>query len=228
MPRARKPTRAELAREQMYRDLVLECAERVFARRGVHAAKMQDIAAEAGISLSTLYGVFEGKSDVVDALHAWRGEQFLERVARALDAPGPAREVVWHAIRAYCAFLLEHLDYFWVDLREGRSWAIGDVESNPEFQKALPKWRDALARGAAEGAFRADSPDKLATVVNGLLQVCFAAALRDAADVDALDPDAVAREIADCVERLVCTPAALAAPGPWLADARASAAAGGA
>jgi len=215
MPRARKRTRAELAREQMYRELVLTCAERVFAERGVHAAKMQDIAAEAGISLSTLYGVFEGKSDVTLALHAWRGAQFLERISRALDAPGSARDALWHAVRAYCEFLLEHAEYFWVDLREGRSWAIGDVESNPDFQKALPKWRELIERGAAEGTFRAESPEKMATIVNGLLQVCFAAELRAASDASALDATTVAREIAAAIERQLCTSEALALPPPW-------------
>ena len=49
------------ARAGLYRQLVLEAAERSFAEKGFDATKMEEIAAESGLSLGTVYSVFAGK-----------------------------------------------------------------------------------------------------------------------------------------------------------------------
>ncbi len=63
-----------------YHEAILEAAERVFLRDGYHEAKMADIAAEAGVSVGTLYNYFtskelvfasiveRGKADLAEAL----------------------------------------------------------------------------------------------------------------------------------------------------------------
>src|SRR4051794_5710308 len=58
---ARDPKQDRSRRRQM--DL-LEAATRVFARDGVAKAKMSDIAAEAGISVSSIYDYYESKEDL--------------------------------------------------------------------------------------------------------------------------------------------------------------------
>ena len=55
------------ARQRMYRELILQSAERVFARDGYHAARMQDIAAEAGISLDSGPGAARAAVAQLDA-----------------------------------------------------------------------------------------------------------------------------------------------------------------
>ena len=213
--RRKRRSPAEQARERMYRKLVLENAERVFAEKGYHAARMQDVAAEAGISLATLYGAFPGKEDVFLALHEARGEAFLARIEPSLHEAAPARVALWHSVRAFVAFLTEHDAYFRMDLREGRSWAVGDVRTSAAFQKGIAQWTALIARGIDEGVFREDDPGVLATTVFGLMQTQLAALL--AAD-PAADADAVARRIAASVERQVCTLDALAEPPPWEAE----------
>ena len=209
---ARKRTRARAAeaRTQMYRELVLESAERVFAEQGYHAARMQEIADEAGIALGTLYSVFPGKEDIFAVLHEVRGEAFLERIEPALHESAPAREALWHSVRGFVAFLLEHPDYFRVDLREGRSWAIGDVEASAAFQKGIAQWTDLIARGIDEGVFLDEDPGTLATTVFGLMQVRLAVLLASGED-----PERIAERVGASVERQVCKLATLAEPEPW-------------
>ena len=45
--------RARQARSELYRQLILEAAERTFASKGVEETRMEAIAAESGLSLGT-------------------------------------------------------------------------------------------------------------------------------------------------------------------------------
>ena len=182
-------SRVSEAREQMYRDLVLECAERVFARAGYHGARAQDIAAEAGISLQTLYATFPGKAEIFAELHEFRGREFLARIEAALAEPLPASESLCRAVLAFVEYLVEHPDYQQVDLREGRSWAIGDVEASPTFQAGIRLWTDLMRRGIEEQSFCDDDPELMATTAFGIMQIQLAVLV-------AREPTPDAREIA--------------------------------
>ena len=198
------------ARAQMYRALVLDCAERVFARRGYHTARMQEVAAEAGISLNTLYAAFPGKREIFEALHETRGAEFLAQVTVALDAPVGARESLRLGVAAFVDYLVRHPDYFRVDLREGRSWAIGDVEASPAFQAGIKNWTALMRRGIEEGVFHPDDPDVMAATTFGVMQIQLAAWL---AKSSAPDPSAIAERIAAQLERALCLPEVLTMPG---------------
>ena len=67
MSRPAAKDRIRDARQAMYRDHILDAAEEVFAENGYEAAKVQSVAAQAGVSLATLYGVFETKWDLYRA-----------------------------------------------------------------------------------------------------------------------------------------------------------------
>jgi len=69
MPTAVQKQRVREAKAAMYRQIVIEAAERVFGEAGYAGARMQDIAREAGISLGTVYALYEGKVDVWRAVH---------------------------------------------------------------------------------------------------------------------------------------------------------------
>ncbi len=47
---------------------ILDAAESVFARAGFHAATMQDVAAEAGMSPGNLYRYFASKDAIIAAM----------------------------------------------------------------------------------------------------------------------------------------------------------------
>lgn len=189
----------------MYRALVLSCAERVFAERGYHTAKMQDVAAEAGISLNTLYAAFPGKRQVFEALHETRGAEFLAECRAALDEPGDARQSLRRGVRAFVDYLVRHPDYFRVDLREGRSWAIGDVEASPAFRAGIERWTALMRRGIAEGLFHPEDPEIMALTTFGVMQIQLAAWLARSAEVE---PEAIAERISVHLERALCVPAA--------------------
>jgi AcrR family transcriptional regulator len=70
MPSARDDGRVARAARQRHdrREQVLLCAERVFSRKGYHAAGVADIIAEAGVARGTFYLYFESKRAIFDEL----------------------------------------------------------------------------------------------------------------------------------------------------------------
>jgi TetR/AcrR family transcriptional repressor of uid operon len=60
--------RHQPARDGGRRRAILAAAERAFARHGFHAATMQDVAAEAGMSPGNLYRYFRSKDAIVEGL----------------------------------------------------------------------------------------------------------------------------------------------------------------
>ena len=49
---------ARRARNELYRQHILQAAERVFSERGFENAKLQEISAQAGLSMGTIYSIF--------------------------------------------------------------------------------------------------------------------------------------------------------------------------
>ncbi|GMU03084.1 hypothetical protein KH5H1_72050 [Corallococcus caeni] len=87
-------------------DAILSAAAGVFARDGLHAAKMESIAELAGVSVGTLYNHFTDRAALLDALRVKRRQVMLDRLDKAL-APvteRPARE----QLRAFVTAVFAH------------------------------------------------------------------------------------------------------------------------
>ncbi len=118
--------RARSAKTSMYRTLVVDAAERLFASRGYERTKIQDIAADSGLSLGTLYSVFDGKADILEAIHDERlGELFL-LVSKAMASDDRAAERLLRGNRLFIRWLTEHPDFLRIHLGNS-AWA-----SNPK------------------------------------------------------------------------------------------------
>lgn len=74
---------------------ILDAARRCFIRNGFHATSMQDVLAEAGLSVGAIYRYFKGKDDIIAAIAA----EALAEVATAFatydgDEPPPLDDIV--------------------------------------------------------------------------------------------------------------------------------------
>jgi len=192
----------------MYRDLVFESAEHVFARKGYAEATMQDVASEAGISLRTLYGAFSGKSELYREIQEVRGRAFVQRVAQALAGGSDALEGLAAGVRAYVAFLLGHRDFLRIHLRERLAWGLG-----PRSGMGAERWHEGveavagtIRRGIAEGSFHDGDPEVMAMMAIAIMQVQLARwAQREDPEQQA---DALAEEVVLQLRRLLCRPEA--------------------
>jgi AcrR family transcriptional regulator len=90
------------ARTEATRRKLLQAAEEVFARDGFEAARLEDIAAEAGYTRGAFYANFESKEDIFFALlEHWVAQRIEEVNALLRRHPGAAEQL--GALREYYA-----------------------------------------------------------------------------------------------------------------------------
>jgi len=170
---------AKNARHAAYRDLVVEAASEAFARDGVAATKMEDLALAAGISLGTLYSVYTGKAEIIDALHETRLREIHSASVEAEIAESDPLEALVAGSRAYFAYFVVRPDYLRMYLDEGTNWGVRRSMDRESRRAAV--WNDGVAqlaaifeRGIAQGVFEAGSPDRLARTMLAMQQVLLA------------------------------------------------------
>lgn len=174
--RTRPKENARRAREETYRRLILEAAERLFAEKGFDDAKIEEIAAGSGLSLGTLYSVFAGKPDVMRAVHEARNREILARsAAAAAEVPGAVQGLL-AAVAASVGFFVAHPDYLRIHLRGGHAWGLAAAGGRSRSQ--AHRWEEGIElyaaifeRGIAEGAFHPGSPRLLARMAIAMQQV---------------------------------------------------------
>ncbi len=90
------------------REQILTAAGEVFAERGIHGARIDDIAAAAGLSKGSVYWYFRSKDEVVYALvDAFYAEAHSGLVALR-DQPGTVADRLRDYLRSYAALMEEH------------------------------------------------------------------------------------------------------------------------
>jgi AcrR family transcriptional regulator len=79
--------RITAARANEQRERILDAALTCFAREGFHAATVQDIVVESGLSPGAIYGYFKGKTEIAMAIASERHAMERRRMEFALAAP---------------------------------------------------------------------------------------------------------------------------------------------
>jgi TetR/AcrR family transcriptional regulator, transcriptional repressor of aconitase len=116
--------RITAARASAQRERILDAALTCFAREGFHAATMQDIVAESGLSPGAIYGYFKGKTDVVMAIASERHAMERRRMEHALAA--------------------SDLDTSLVRLTEGFVLGLRDPQEKKWRRLAVQLWAESL------------------------------------------------------------------------------------
>lgn len=149
------------AREDAYRELILDAALRVFAERGYAEARVQEIAQAAGVSTGTVYAIFPGKQELYRAVHRENLEALARRY-REIRSDGPVQQVLLERLAASTRFLTERPDYLRVYLREAGRWGFDPDDLPPGASAFIDT--ELYRRGVAEGALIDEDPE----VIQGL------------------------------------------------------------
>lgn len=80
---------------------LLDAAVRTFARQGFHAARVGDIAEEAGVAHGLLYHYFRSKEDVLETIFRETWQLLVSDTQRIADAGVPFREQLRRFARIY-------------------------------------------------------------------------------------------------------------------------------
>jgi len=150
----------------------LEAAGNVFGRLGFGAAKIADIAAEAGVSVGTLYNYFKNKDAVIDSLVTHESSHFQAFVRSAEQIEDPVERIRQHIDASY-RFLEQHGALLAMAVREGvfrreiAEQQFGESRGEIHFYM-LGVYEAALAQAAAAGIVRKDvTPSALAVMLDG-------------------------------------------------------------
>jgi AcrR family transcriptional regulator len=170
---AQPPRRRDEARA-LFRNAILDAAETVFAERGFHGARIQDIAAHARIAVGTVYNHFEQKDDVLTALLEERTEEMLA-LLRATDRARTFEAHLRARIARMLAYVEEHRAFFAVASEHGLF--AGTAAPGAPATKRLRRvekfraaFRALVEEGIAAGALEPIGADVLARFLGGTIR----------------------------------------------------------
>jgi len=165
--------RVKEERRSVYRRAISEAAERVFAAKGADGSRMREIAAEAGISLGTLYDVIGGKDSLLYEVHKLRMRGFLDCIRAARDAHEDTLASHLAVLRKGAQYFLDRPDFLRMCCRDGYGWAtrLPDTASGNLWDAGASIPRELFERGIAEGIYVEDDPELLVRKMLALKQV---------------------------------------------------------
>jgi AcrR family transcriptional regulator len=162
-------------KRELYREAILDAAERVFGEEGYEATKVQRIAAEAGVSLTTLYGVLESKWEIYRAVHRRRLSEVMSLTRGVLEADVSSLEILIAGTRRQLAFFMERRDFTKMQLKEVTAWSTIELLRSPEQVEALGVGLNLIASLLRtcidDGYLIDDDPDLMARMMIATQQV---------------------------------------------------------
>jgi AcrR family transcriptional regulator len=170
------PPRRRDEAKVLFRNAILEAGEAVFAERGFHRARIQDVAARARIAVGTVYNHFDEKEDILRALLEERTEGLVAQMERRPEDPAGFEEQLVARFTRTLRYVETHRAFFTVAAEHG---AIGASSSSATVPAGKPARAVAKARaiilaiveeGIAQGHLQALEPDRLARALGAMFR----------------------------------------------------------
>ena len=157
------------------REHLLDAAEAVVGARGFQDATIKEIAERAELSVGAVYGIVDGKEDLLAQALARRGAEMLAAMDAAITGDAEAR-VLLHALAdAQIDFFRRHPDFgrLWLRWAGPGRWGLSAASLDRlgvDIDRAMQIQGDLIRRGQREGSLRTGDPYVLARVFSGLVQ----------------------------------------------------------
>jgi AcrR family transcriptional regulator len=169
-----KATKKEIVTAFRTRE-ILAAARRLLYQRGLEVMTMEEIAAAAGVAKGTLYLYFQSKDDLIQALITQVGENILQDVGAALQAPGTPPEKLVRMVSVLLEYLNRERLLFPIYARE---LLRGEQEPPEGFRRNYQELEERFvalvtglfAEGIAAGQFIPANPRLLTFLIRGLVR----------------------------------------------------------
>lgn len=143
----------------LFRNAILDAAERVFAERGFHVARIQDVAREARIGVGTVYNHFEQKEDLLRALLEERTECMLAQLEPLPSDPEAFEARLTVRLTRVLAYVEQHRSFIPLAMEHGilgKGTAAGDAlccgHRMRQVERFRASFRALVEEGLAAGA----------------------------------------------------------------------------
>ncbi len=160
-----------MAVEAQKQDLIRDAAIRVFARKGFHATRAEEIAEEAGIAVGTIYNYFESKAQILLSIFEREFDEEVGLYESLAQSGISVLERFREILRVHFARLAESRDLAVVLVREryNGSGEIGDAMAKMQ-RKMLDRIERLLQDGIQEGWLRACNVRMIAPALFAVVQ----------------------------------------------------------
>ena len=165
--RPKRITERKQDRSKRTEQQILNGALRVFARDGISRSRIADIAAEAGISTSTLYEYYKSKEDLAYDVPMSRFAEFYETYRDAVESKTSNRERLLLYLTMSADYAREHVE--WARLLYLEIWPsvfVSETELRHSLDDFVRVTVFLIQRGMEEGWIR---PDRNAHETSALL-----------------------------------------------------------
>jgi AcrR family transcriptional regulator len=179
--------RDDLSEER--RGQILEAAAAVFARSGFHESRMDDIAAEAGVSKGTLYWYFESKDDLIQTLLDRMIEQEIAQAETFMEMDIPTSEkmerltdVVVEDIKRMKPLMPILFEFFSLMMRRNTIKEVLGGYYQSYIDAMLPIVEDGIQRGE----FKKVDPEEVTIAIGSIIEgtIFLWAALPEVVDIE--------------------------------------------
>ena len=136
---------------------------RVFARKGYHAARVGDIAEEAGVAYGLLYHYFDSKDDVLRSVFRETWRALIETIKSVEEVEDEPREQLRKVAEILLRSWRRDPDLVRVLVLEVRSQHL--AEGMDEIVASFAAIQEIVERGQADGSIRPDLDARLASYV---------------------------------------------------------------
>lgn len=162
------------------REAILAAAEAIFSEQGLHTARMEDIAARAGVSVGTLYNYFADRETLLGALIETRRGAYLQKLDAVISEG--ARQPFRAQLHAVFVSILGHFDdhaaFFDILLqgeseRDARTFPVMSAKPRAAMREVYLRVEKVMKRGVRDGALRADDAALFPVVAMGMCRSLF-------------------------------------------------------
>jgi AcrR family transcriptional regulator len=166
---------------------ILAAAEGVFSEEGLHGARMEAIAARAGVAVGTVYNHFEDREALVEALSCSRRGMLFDRIDAAIAACSgtPVRDQLRALFAAFGEHAAVHGKFLTVLVQSGDGPARWKPRN--EIQDGMMERVGTLVdRCIARGELRPDGREVYALALVSVVRIALIRVLEGQGNWDAL------------------------------------------
>ncbi len=162
---------------QATREAILQAAEKVFSERGIAAARMEEIALQAGVAVGTIYNYFDDRDALLQAVLQASAAELSERLRDPELLPEvPFKRQVERFFLRVLEHQQAHFRLFAILVQEEAGRCCSGSESVPRPLRLKPLYLMAeklVERGVAQGALRAEDAELYPTFLSAMLRGLF-------------------------------------------------------
>jgi AcrR family transcriptional regulator len=186
------------------REQLLKAALKVFARRGLAAAKISDIASAAGLSHGLVYHYFSSKDEIFTVLVERALDSSAQLTAYAAHMPGTPLDRIRWMTETILSHRNEEASYFFlIVLQAFTSDAVPEAVKRLVEQKSLLPTRQLipiLEAGQAAGEIAQGNPEQLAVLYFCIIQGLMLSAIQGDRQIAMPPVEMVLRALKPCPE----------------------------